>query len=443
MIPARRDPTAPDPDSIAVADVPLPLLRDRRLRFRRRGDRRDRDQHGLHLGIRQRRVNGVHYRTDGDVAPAVRHEKDLQREGQLLHEGPGAVPGRDGRDRPARARATTTPWRSSIGTTFRGSSRRKFPERRTSSRSSARASSWTTRRSLPCCSETTSWRSADSWTTPAGSGRSASSPSLPRSGSSRSRDSSPVCPFPTRLSGSARCRTAPARRVTVSYGPAIVSGLPEGPVNGMYVQVTTTDREPVGGVITATRIVKLAARTEFPDGTPVDLEGLVTTPWSGSGNDLSFAVEGKAGAVGCRHGIWRWHQGRYSGKPIRRCRSRDGNRRSSIRCPNRFPIGKSDHQADGNDGGGEHEFIRNGCRRCPGVRFHALVVDIAWVGSGRVGDVVPEEDLSPARRGRRRSAPPSHPPRISPPGRSSRQRPRRRPGRHPLPRPRHPSTTSG
>lgn len=81
--------------------------------------------------------------------------------------------------------------------------------------------------------------------------------------------------------------------VTVSYGAAVVSGLPEGPVNGMYVQVTTTDREPVGGVITATRIVKLAARTEFPDGTPVDLEGLVTTPWSGSGNDLSFAVEGK------------------------------------------------------------------------------------------------------------------------------------------------------
>jgi hypothetical protein len=81
--------------------------------------------------------------------------------------------------------------------------------------------------------------------------------------------------------------------VTVSYGAAVVSGLPEGPVNGMYVQVTTTDREPVGGVITATRIVKLAARTEFPDGTPVDLEGLVTTPWSGSVNDLSFAVEGK------------------------------------------------------------------------------------------------------------------------------------------------------
>ncbi len=81
--------------------------------------------------------------------------------------------------------------------------------------------------------------------------------------------------------------------VMVSYNAAVVSGLPEGPVKGMHVQVTTTDREPVGGVITATGIVKLAARTEFPDGTPVDLEGLVTTPWSDSVNDLSFAVEGK------------------------------------------------------------------------------------------------------------------------------------------------------
>jgi hypothetical protein len=61
----------------------------------------------------------------------------------------------------------------------------------------------------------------------------------------------------------------------------------------MYVQVFTSDREPVGGVITATGIVKLAARTEFPDNALVDIEGLVTTPWSGQGNDLSFAVEGK------------------------------------------------------------------------------------------------------------------------------------------------------
>jgi len=81
--------------------------------------------------------------------------------------------------------------------------------------------------------------------------------------------------------------------VAVSCGAAVVSGLPEGPVNGMYVQVATTDREPAGGVITATRIVRLAARTDFPENVAVDLEGLVTTPWAGSGDDLSFAVEGK------------------------------------------------------------------------------------------------------------------------------------------------------
>jgi hypothetical protein len=74
--------------------------------------------------------------------------------------------------------------------------------------------------------------------------------------------------------------------VMVSYSPG-------GPSNGTYVQVITTDWEPVGGSITATRIETLTARTEFPDGTTVELAGLVTKPWTGSGNDLSFAVEGK------------------------------------------------------------------------------------------------------------------------------------------------------
>ena len=73
----------------------------------------------------------------------------------------------------------------------------------------------------------------------------------------------------------------------------MVSYPPGGPSNGTYVQVVTIDLEPVSGVIAATQVVKLAPRTEFLDGTPVDLEGLVTTPWTGSGNDLSFAVEGK------------------------------------------------------------------------------------------------------------------------------------------------------
>jgi len=81
--------------------------------------------------------------------------------------------------------------------------------------------------------------------------------------------------------------------VTVSYGPVVVSGLAGGLANGMYVQVVTTDRELVGGVITATRIERLASRTEFPDGAPVDLEGLATALPSGSGKVLSFAVEGK------------------------------------------------------------------------------------------------------------------------------------------------------
>jgi len=80
--------------------------------------------------------------------------------------------------------------------------------------------------------------------------------------------------------------------VTVLYAPPI-SGLPGGLDNGMYIQVTTIDTAPSGGRITATRVVKLTPRTEFPDGTPVDLEGLITTPWSDSVNDLAFVVEGK------------------------------------------------------------------------------------------------------------------------------------------------------
>ena len=73
----------------------------------------------------------------------------------------------------------------------------------------------------------------------------------------------------------------------------MVSYPPGGPVNGTYIQVVTTDNAPVGGSITASQIEKLVARTEFPDKAPVVLEGLVSTPWSGQGNDLSFAVEGK------------------------------------------------------------------------------------------------------------------------------------------------------
>jgi hypothetical protein len=77
--------------------------------------------------------------------------------------------------------------------------------------------------------------------------------------------------------------------VTVSFAPAVGAGL----ADGMYVQVVTTDPQPVSGVITATRIDKLSPRTVFPEKAMVDLEGLVTAPPSGSGNALSFAVEGK------------------------------------------------------------------------------------------------------------------------------------------------------
>ena len=77
--------------------------------------------------------------------------------------------------------------------------------------------------------------------------------------------------------------------VTVSFAPGVGAGL----ADGMYVQVVTTDPQPVSGVITATRIDKLSPRTVFPEKARVDLEGLVTAPRSGSGNVFSFAVEGK------------------------------------------------------------------------------------------------------------------------------------------------------
>jgi hypothetical protein len=77
--------------------------------------------------------------------------------------------------------------------------------------------------------------------------------------------------------------------VTVSYTPPVGNGLD----NGMYVQVVTTGAQPASGPIIATGIVQLSPRTVFPDKAMVDLEGLVTTPWTGPGNDLSFEVEGK------------------------------------------------------------------------------------------------------------------------------------------------------
>ena len=77
--------------------------------------------------------------------------------------------------------------------------------------------------------------------------------------------------------------------VAVSFSPALGAGL----ADGMYVQVVTTDPQPVSGSISATRIEQLSPRTVFPEKAMADLEGLVTASPSGSGNSLSFAVEGK------------------------------------------------------------------------------------------------------------------------------------------------------
>jgi len=77
--------------------------------------------------------------------------------------------------------------------------------------------------------------------------------------------------------------------VAVSFAPVPGAGL----ADGMYVQVVTNDPQPGPGGITATQINKLTPRTVFPEKAMADLEGLVTASPSGSGNTLSFAVEGK------------------------------------------------------------------------------------------------------------------------------------------------------
>lgn len=80
----------------------------------------------------------------------------------------------------------------------------------------------------------------------------------------------------------------------VSYTPGAVHELPEGPANGMYVQVVTRDTRPGSGGIQADTVTPLVPRTVFPKGATVDLEGLVTRIDIRSGDILSFQVEGKA-----------------------------------------------------------------------------------------------------------------------------------------------------
>ena len=78
--------------------------------------------------------------------------------------------------------------------------------------------------------------------------------------------------------------------VAVSFSPTATGA---GMADGMYVQVVTRDAQPVSGTISATRIEQLSPRTVFPEKAVADLEGLVTASPSGSGNALSFTVEGK------------------------------------------------------------------------------------------------------------------------------------------------------
>lgn len=81
--------------------------------------------------------------------------------------------------------------------------------------------------------------------------------------------------------------------VTVSYTPGAVQDLPGGPANGMYVQVLTTDPEPVSGKIAAIHVKPFLPRTNFPKNRKVDLDGLVTKLGGSSGATLSFDLEGK------------------------------------------------------------------------------------------------------------------------------------------------------
>jgi len=78
--------------------------------------------------------------------------------------------------------------------------------------------------------------------------------------------------------------------VAISYAtPALGAGL----ADRMYIQVVTSDAEPVSGALIATGIQQLSPRTAFPEKASADLEGLVTAAPSGSGGVFSFAVEGK------------------------------------------------------------------------------------------------------------------------------------------------------
>jgi hypothetical protein len=80
--------------------------------------------------------------------------------------------------------------------------------------------------------------------------------------------------------------------VSVAYSDNAIGSLAGPPADGRYVQVTTTDVEPVNGVITAAAVLASHARTDFPDGASVDLEALVTGSGGVAGDTFSFEAEG-------------------------------------------------------------------------------------------------------------------------------------------------------
>ncbi len=82
--------------------------------------------------------------------------------------------------------------------------------------------------------------------------------------------------------------------VAVAYTDNAVRDLPGGLADGMFVKVTTADTGLVAGKIGAARVEIAVARTDFPDGAKVALEGLVTGVASRQGADVRFDVEGKA-----------------------------------------------------------------------------------------------------------------------------------------------------
>lgn len=79
----------------------------------------------------------------------------------------------------------------------------------------------------------------------------------------------------------------------VGYTTSAIRDLPGGPSDGMYVEVKTVDTRPTAGRIEASKVERAAARTDFPEGAKVTLEGLVTRVNARQGKEVFLEVEGK------------------------------------------------------------------------------------------------------------------------------------------------------